>query len=92
MRLAPQQTGPGGVLLFSEHTRGRLGAHAAVMPNARCEAVRRAAAIVDDLYRLGAQLNASLEDLHDWLAGRRSPPVSAFLKAVDIIERHGRSR
>jgi hypothetical protein len=62
------------------------------MPNARCEAVRRAAAIVEDLYQLGAQLNASLEDLHDWLAGRRSPSVSTFLKAVDIIERHGRSR
>ena len=62
------------------------------MPNPRCEAVRRAAAIVDNLYRLGAQLNASLEELHDWLAGRGIPPVNVFLKAVDIIERHRGSR
>lgn len=54
--------------------------------------MRRAAAIVDNLYRLGAQLNASIEELHDWLAGRGKPSVNAFLKAVDIIERHGRAR
>jgi len=62
------------------------------MPNPRCEAVRRAATIVDNLYLLGAQLNASIEELHDWLAGRGNPPVNAFLKAVDIIERNGRRR
>lgn len=62
------------------------------MSNPRCEAVRRAAAVVDNLYRLGAQLNASIDELHDWLAGRGNPPVNVFLKAVDIIERHGSSR
>jgi len=62
------------------------------MTNPRCEAVRRAAAVVDNLRLLGAQLNASIEDLHQWLAGHGNPSVNAFLKAVDIIERHGRSR
>jgi len=62
------------------------------MLNARCEAVRRAAAVVDNLYYLGALLNASIEELHGWLAGRGNPPVKVFLKAVDIIERDGGSR
>ena len=51
--------------------------------------MRRAAAIVDNLYRLGAQLNASIEELHDWLAGRGHPTVNACLEGVVVIERHG---
>ena len=56
------------------------------MSTPRCEAVRRAAKVVEDLYQLGALLNASLEELHDWIAGRANPPVHVFLKAVDIID------
>jgi len=65
------------------------------MSTPRCEAVRRAAGVVADLQRLGALLNASIDELHDWLAGRANPPVHVFLRAVDIIDAHdgtGRAR
>jgi glutathione synthase/RimK-type ligase-like ATP-grasp enzyme len=56
----------------------------------RCEAVRRAARVVDNLHDLGAMLDASIDEVREWLTGRASPPVHVFLKAVDIIEGRGR--
>ena len=60
------------------------------MSSPRCEAVRRAARVIDDLHELSALLDASIDELREWLAGRASPPVHVFLKAVDIVDSHGR--
>lgn len=53
----------------------------------RCLALRRAADLVGD-GPLCLRLKVSMRDLYDWLAGRASPPTSAFLHAVDIIDAH----
>lgn len=60
------------------------------MPSPRCEAVRRAASVVDNLHSLGALLDASIDEVRDWLTGRTNPPVHVFLKAVDIIDSRGK--
>lgn len=65
-------------------------AHSAAMLSPRCEAVRRAASVIDNLHALGAMLDASIDEVRDWLTGRTNPPVHIFLKAVDIIESHGK--
>jgi hypothetical protein len=62
------------------------------MSTPRCEAVRRAAGVVEDLHRLGELLNVSIDELRDWLAGRANPPVHVFLRAVDIIDAQDAAR
>lgn len=60
------------------------------MLSPRCEAVCRAARLVDNLHYLGALLDASIDEVREWLTGRANPPVHVFLKAVDIIDGHGK--
>jgi hypothetical protein len=60
------------------------------MSSPRCEAVRRAARVIDNLHALGAMLDASIDEVRDWLAGRTDPPVNIFLRAVDIIDSYGK--
>ena len=55
----------------------------------RCEAVRRAAHIVNDMHKVRMLLDVPMRDLRAWIAGRADPPIDVFLKAVDIIEAHG---
>jgi len=35
-------------------------------------------------------LDASIDEVRDWLAGRTDPPVNIFLRAVDIIDSYGK--
>jgi hypothetical protein len=60
------------------------------MLSPRCEAVCRAARIVDNLHRLGELLDARIDEVEDWLSGRANPPVHVFLKAVDIVYGSGK--
>jgi hypothetical protein len=59
------------------------------MRTSRCEAVRRAARLVNDTHQLRILLGVALHDLRDWLEGRGNPPIPVFLKAVDLIDAHG---
>jgi len=52
----------------------------------RCEAIRRASRVVGDPSRLRLLLGVREDTLAHWIDGRGDPPVSAFLRAVDIIE------
>ena len=59
------------------------------MREPRFEAVFRAANIVGSPRELCVLLGVPMNDLRDWLARRGTPPIDAFLKAVDIIETAG---
>jgi hypothetical protein len=47
--------------------------------------LQKAAELCGGQKKLARHLRVPLEDLEKWLAGADTPPMSAFLKAVDFI-------
>ena len=56
------------------------------MPNGVfVKSFRRAAARLGGVGELAIYLQTSVEDVERWLRGTTRPPVSAFLRVVDVI-------
>lgn len=49
------------------------------------EALRAAVDIVGGEKELAARLGVDAKDLHAWVEGRATPPLGAFLDALDVI-------
>lgn len=56
-----------------------------MMRDLKLEVVRRACDIAGGGERLSERLGVEIHTVQFWLAGRATPPESAFLRLVDII-------
>lgn len=57
----------------------------AMMHDIKLEVVRRACDIAGGSERLSERLGVEIHTIRFWLAGRATPPESAFLRLVDIV-------
>jgi hypothetical protein len=56
-----------------------------VKPSVHCQTLRRAYEILGSREVLRDFLNVQADQLEDWLLARATPPLSVFLRAVDVV-------
>lgn len=58
------------------------------MPTVHARALKRAVEILGGVDQLSARLDVPIYDLRLWMRSERTPPLTVFLRAVDIISEH----